>query len=208
MIKFVYFDVGGVVISDFSGTDNWIRLKEELGVTSQMDDEFTSIWEPYEQEVVIGKDIETFIPILRSKLGLDIPKDYSFLNAFVSRFSTNKPTWPIVERAKQKHGVGLLTNMYPGILDAIIRANLPPPIKWDTVIESSIEGLKKPDPKFFSLAEQKAKVSGNEILFIENTIGNVEDASAYGWHVYHYDASDHQDSCRKLVQYLEKQKVI
>lgn len=31
MIKFIYFDVGGVVIDDFSGNDSWRELKVELG---------------------------------------------------------------------------------------------------------------------------------------------------------------------------------
>lgn len=30
MIKFVYFDVGGVTIKDFSGTDKWEVLEKEI----------------------------------------------------------------------------------------------------------------------------------------------------------------------------------
>jgi hypothetical protein len=32
-IKFVYFDLGGVTILDFSGTNEWFKLKQELGIS-------------------------------------------------------------------------------------------------------------------------------------------------------------------------------
>ena len=31
-LSFIYFDVGGVVIQDFSGTNKWSQLKRELGI--------------------------------------------------------------------------------------------------------------------------------------------------------------------------------
>lgn len=208
MIEFVYFDVGGVAISDFSGTDGWSQLKKELGITPEIDSEFMEIWEPYEQDVVVGKDVEALLPIIRKRLNLNIPEDYSLLNGFVSRFAVNKLIWPLVDAVKKKNAVGLLTNMYPGMLDAIVERDLLPPVEWDAIVESSVEKLKKPDAKFFALAEQKAKFSGQEILFIDNTIGHVEAARNYGWKSYYYDASDHQASCNKLRQYLVEQKII
>lgn len=35
MIKFIYFDVGGVAIRDFNGTDKWENLKKELGIPKE-----------------------------------------------------------------------------------------------------------------------------------------------------------------------------
>lgn len=32
MIRFVYFDVGGVVIRDFSGTNRWEEFMKTIGV--------------------------------------------------------------------------------------------------------------------------------------------------------------------------------
>lgn len=202
MIKFIYFDVGGVVISDFSGTDGWVQLKAELGVSPEMDAEFMKTWYPYEHEVLVGRDIETLLPVLREKFKLNIPEGYSLLNGFVSRFKANKPIWPIIDKAKQKNRIGLLTNMYPGMLAAIEQKDILPPVEWDVIVDSSIEMLKKPDTKLFELSEQMAKASGKEILFIDNTIGHVNEAKAYGWQVYHYDAFNHQDSCKKLEQFL------
>ncbi len=40
MISFVYFDLGGVVIRDFSGTNKWEEVKQEWGLTDKYWDEF------------------------------------------------------------------------------------------------------------------------------------------------------------------------
>jgi FMN phosphatase YigB (HAD superfamily) len=202
MIKFIYFDVGGVVISDFSGNDGWDQLKAELGITPATDAEFLKIWRPYEEEVVLGKDLEAFLPILREKFNLNIPDNYSLLNGFVSRFKANKLIWPIVDKARQKNRIGLLTNMYAGMLKEIEKKDILPKTEWDVVVDSSIEMLKKPDMKLFGLAERMAQARSQEILFIDNTIGHVNAANAYGWQTYHYDASNHQESCRKLEEFL------
>ena len=68
MIKFVYFDVGGVVIDDFSGNNSWQELKDELGIKPEQKDEFDETWYPLEHEVLVGRDIETLLPVLRENL--------------------------------------------------------------------------------------------------------------------------------------------
>jgi len=203
MIKFIYFDVGGVVIDDFSGNDSWRELKTELGVKPEQKDAFDEAWYPLEHEVLVGRDIETLIPVFIEKFKLNLPDNYSLLNGFVSRFKANPPIWPIIKFAKERAGVGLLTNMYPGMFEAIRERNLLPPVKWDVVLDSSIEMLKKPDKKLFELAELRVKVSGKEVLFIDNSIGHIKEAEAFGWQVYYYDSSDHKDSCAKLDKYLK-----
>ncbi len=39
-VKFVYFDLGGVAILDFSGTDKWSQLKMELGIGAEKEKQF------------------------------------------------------------------------------------------------------------------------------------------------------------------------
>lgn len=208
MVKFIYFDVGGVAINDLSGTDGWSRLKVELGVTPEIDAEFMKAWYPYEHEVLVGRDIETLIPVFRRDFGLDIPEGYSLLNGFLSRFTANKPIWPVIERVKAANKVGLLTNMYPDMLKAIEQKAILPPVAWDVVVDSSVEGLKKPDAKLFELAEKLADAYGKEVLFIDNTIGHVNAAKAYGWQAHYYDAANHTESCKKLKKFLSEQHLI
>lgn len=111
MISFIYFDVGGVVIDDFSGNDKWQQLKDELGIAAKNDAAFEKLWDEYSQELNTTRDAEVLLAIFKKELGLQLPSNYSLLDGFVKRFAVNPFIWPIIESVKQRVRVGLLTNM-------------------------------------------------------------------------------------------------
>lgn len=173
--KFVYFDLGGVVIRDFSGTNNWEEVKKEWNIT----DEY---WDEFEPKLCEGK--ETISP--------------EFLNAFVSRFEANPSIWPVIRTFHKKFPIGLLTNMYPGMFEAIKNRNILPNEAWDIIIDSSLVKIAKPNPAIYKLAEKKAGVTGNEILFVENTKGNIETAKLFNWQTFLYNSANPEESSQKL----------
>ena|SRR3989344_1830153 len=179
MISFVYFDVGGVVILDFSGTNKWEMVKKEWGITD-------AYWDDFEPKLCAGKE--------------QISQD--LLNAFVSRFEINKSIWPVIEKIRQKCKIGLLTSQYPGMFEAIKKRGLIPDIDWNVIIDSSVVGLAKPDPKIFKLAEQTAGVKGNEIFFVENSPKNIQAARSLGWRTFLYDPVHPEESSKKLSQFF------
>jgi len=186
-IKFIYFDVGGVVIRDFSGTNKWNELKNNMGIKPNQESDFDEIFDKYEPEVCIGRDIETVASLLQEKLRLNLPQNYSFLLDFVNRFERNESIWPIIKRFKEKYKVGLLTNMYPNMLNQIYKADLMPDVKWDVVIDSSIEKVRKPQDEMFQLAQNRSGFSGQEILFVENGKKHIDAANKFGWQTLLYD---------------------
>jgi putative hydrolase of the HAD superfamily len=202
-IKFVYFDVGGVVIRDFSGTDQWSKLKAELGLKPDAEERFHEVWHPIEREVVVGRDLESAVPILRDEFKLNIPENYSLLRRFITGFEANKAIWPIIERVQQKVPTGLLTNMYPSMLAAIEEAGLLPEVQWDVIVDSSEVKLKKPDAAIFELATEQAGVAAENILFIDNTPGHIEAAKQFGWQTFHYDSDDYTGSAERLAEFLK-----
>lgn len=203
MISFVYFDVGGVVIDDFSGNNKWQRLKDELGITDRNGVLFERLWKQYALELNTGLDTESLLEIFKKELRLQLAPDYSLLGGFVDRFQANPTIWPIIEKVEKNAKVGLLTNMYPGMFVAIKRRNIMPPVNWDVVIDSSVELLQKPDKRFFKLAEKKANAKGGEILFVDNSPGHVNAARAFGWQTYLYDSADHAKAVRGLADFLQ-----
>ena len=197
--KFVYFDVGGVVVLDFSGTNKWKQLKKNLGISPEKDAEFETFWDIYEPKVNAGRDVETILPLIKRRFGSAFPKGYSFLlDGFVNRFEVNKSIWPVIDKIHKQCKIGLLTNMYPGIIKAIKRRNLLPEIKWDVIIDSSIEGILKPNLRIFKLAEQRAGFKSKKILFVENSQKHIDAAKKSGWQVFLYDSSNPEESSNKL----------
>lgn len=181
MIKFVYFDVGGVLIKDFSKTDKWNELKIDLKIN---DPNFDVWFDDLEAKLLIGK-----ASFENTKLTL---------NDFVSRFEMNPSIWPIVKEIKKKYRVGLLTGMYSGMLDAIFKSGVMPEIEWDVIVDSSVFGFKKPNIEIYKIAEEKAGFLGEEILFVDNTKKNLETAQSLGWQTFLYDSSDYVGSTEKL----------
>ncbi len=202
MISFIYFDVGGVAMHDFSKNDMWNDLMNELGVTSDNKEAFDTIWNTIGQEICLHRDVETLVPALRDEANLPIPADYSLLNGFINRFAVNKSIGPLISKLHKTYPVGLLTNMYPRMLPIIMKRGLIPDEKWDAVIDSSVVGFQKPDAGIFKLAETAAKVPANEIFFVENSPEHIEAAAKRGWQTFLYDPSQEELSTNTLIKLL------
>lgn len=202
-IKFIYFDVGGVLILDFSNTNKWQELKNDLGVTPATDPEFEAVWQKHRDRVCLDLDVDKLLPEIQSKTKLKLPLNYSLLNDFVNRFQANPSIWPVLKIARDKYQIGLLTNMYPRMLKAIEEADLIPKLNWDVVIDSSQVSKQKPDPEIFELALEKSGVKKEEILFIDNLEKNTSAAQKMGWQVFCYDDRNPEKASRELEDLLQ-----
>lgn len=206
MISFVFFDLGGVLIDDFSGNSKWQNLKKELGITDQNEGVFEEFWHMYSHQLCINREVDTLLPMLESEMGLQFDPDYSLLNGFVKRFEKNPALNPVLEYLSQRVHLGILTNMYPGMFDAISDRKIIPHFHWDTIIDSSIVKLQKPDSAIYELARKEANVPAEEILFIENSPEHIKAANDAGWQTFLYDPSDHLKSTHALQEYLSRQE--
>lgn len=202
MIKFIYFDVGGVLIKDFSCTNKWQELRRNIGIKSDQNEAFDKFFDVYEKEVCAGRDIETLLPLMEKELGLSIPDGYSFLQDFVDRFEKNETIASVIASIPKDIKFGLLTNMYPGMLESINKKKLMPNVKWDVVIDSSIEKVRKPQKEMFELAQKRAGVDPNQILFVENGKKHIDAAKKAGWNTFLYNSSDYVKASEDLMRKL------
>ena len=203
-VKFVYFDLGGVAILDFSGTNKWFELRKELGIGTEKEKQFREFWEKYETELSIGKkDTEKLLVLMRKQFNIKVQDNYSLLvDGFISRFEANKSIWSVIDEIHKKCKIGLLTNAYPGMLNALDDKGILPNIEWDVVIDSSIVGLRKPDYKIYETAQKKTGLTGKEILFIDNSSENIEAAKDLnGWKTFLYNSSKTKESSHKLAEF-------
>lgn len=204
-VSFIYFDIGGVLLKDYSCTNKWEEMKLGLGINRENSEEFEKIWEHYaEKRACLDYDVDKLIPVLRDELDLDLPKDYSLLQDFVNRFERNNGIWPIVRQAKKSYKIGLLTNMYPRMLGSIKTNKLLDDIDWNVAVDSSQVMRKKPDKDLFAFAQEAAKTVGKQILFIDNSKSHLAAAEEFGWQTYHFDSCDYQKSNQDLATFLSK----
>ena len=199
----VYSDVGGVALLDYSGTDKWVKMKRDLGVLEDQDEIFDSVWKKYRNRICIDYDVDLIIKEIESALNAKFTDNYSMLDDFVNRYEKNLSIWPVIQKAKNKYSVGLLTNMYPRLLEAIKTKGLLPDIDWDSVVDSSIVGFQKPDEEIYKIAEKFAGVKPKSIFFIDNSNEHVEAAINRGWNAILYDPQTPEQSSKKVAEMLE-----
>lgn len=201
--KFVYFDVGGVLLLDYSGTSKWVEMKRDLGVTTDLDEKFDEVWKRYWSRVCIDCDVDNILSDFEKEVGIIIPENYSMLVDFVNRFEANDSIWSLAHAVKEKYKTGLLTNQYPRMLNLIKEKNLMPDVDWDVVIDSSVVGHQKPEQAIFELAEEKANHHPNEILFIDNSLEHLEGANKKGWKTFLYNLQNVEESNKQLIEVLD-----
>lgn len=197
-IQFVYFDVGGVLIKDFSGNHKWEELKRDLGVNPETDPAFEAAWDTIDEQVCIDFDVDGLTDTIRTIPGIKIPDQYSMLDDFVNRFEFSPLIWPLVNQLSQSISLGLLTNMYPRMLDKIFKRGLVRKEFFNVIIDSSVVGFKKPQPEIFALAQKSAGVEAHQILFIDNSLENVKAAQNLGWQTFLFDSLIIESSIRSL----------
>lgn len=202
-IKFIYFDVGGVAILDFSKTNKWNEMLSDLGISDQIRNRFDELFDLHEKKICIGEDINIFVNEARSKLGINFPLNYNMTADFVSRFDKNSNILELLDNLKGKYRLGLLTGQYPNMLNLIFENGLLPRDIWDVIIDSSVEGVTKPDSKIYEIAEKRASVKPNEILFIDNKANLLELPKERGWNVFEYDPGDTLSSTNKLKEFIK-----
>jgi len=201
MISFVYFDVGGVVIKDFSGTNKWYELKRRIGISDDQMQDVDVHWKKLKGPIDNGDiDLTVIETMLREEFHIPMPKNYSMLDDFVDHFERNPSISPIIQEIHKTHRVGLLTNMYIGMFDKIIKRDLLPPELWDTIIDSSIIHMKKPDKEIYEFAQKQAGVPASEILFIDNMEKNLVAPQELGWQTFLYDSTNPETSSKQLLE--------
>ena len=202
---FIYFDLGGVLIKDFSSSDKGLNMLQDLGIDAVDAPRFRKLWADHAAaQVNIDYDADNFHRVIEKAFGIEIPASYSLLqHGFVDRFEPNPSIVPVLDRLENSVGLGLLTNMYPRMLKAIkAKQGLMPMVLWDVVIDSSEVKMQKPDMSIFEHATILARKPKEQILFIDNTHEHIDAAARFGWQTYYYDSAHYEDSSKALGQRL------
>jgi len=201
-IKFVYFDVGGVAIKDFSDTNKWEEMWSGAKIGTDKWEKIFERFDVFKDEVTRGRQVDDFLLILKNELKIRMPDNFSILEVMVGMFEKNKGIERIAQDCGKKYRIGLLTNMYPGMLEMIKERELLPKVKWDAIVDSSVVGLRKPDEEIYERAEREAGVKGEEILFIDNMAKNLVMAEKRGWETFLYNSADYEQSNKELREFL------
>lgn len=126
------------------------------------------------------------------------------LDDFANRLEKNESIWPVIQSIHKTCKVGLLTNMYPRMFSKIQKRNLFPQEKWNIIVDSSKVGFKKPQKEVYKIAQEKANILPEEILFVDNMQENLTIPLQMGWKTFQYDPGNTEESNKQLGIYFDK----
>jgi FMN phosphatase YigB (HAD superfamily)/DNA-binding XRE family transcriptional regulator len=179
-VRFVYFDVNGVLVRFFQRA--FVAIAKDTGVSNDLIE--STFWH-YNDAVCRGEiSLEQFNESLAQRLSLP---SVDWQKYYLDAVDPIQEMHECVRQTIQRYQVGLMTNIMPGIIDQLLQRGLLPDVPYTAVIDSSEIGAIKPEAAIYEAAQGLAGVEGNEILLIDDSRANLMAAERMGWHVMWFD---------------------
>jgi FMN phosphatase YigB (HAD superfamily) len=196
-IKFVYFDVGGVILE-------WHGLIEIIA--KRYNKSVDKVWKAfgiYDPHSNLGKITpqELWLGMCRE---LKIPNGeiVDFSSLAMQTFSPILETHEFVRNLSQHLPVGILSNIHFGFYKHCLQHGHIPNIKFSAVVESCEIGLVKPEKEIFLHAQRLVKVQPENILFIDDYEENIRGAKAAGWQAILFETQNPAKSLQRIKNIL------
>lgn len=179
MIKVVFFDAGGVLhVSNTAVGDD---LRKELHLSAQQIQQIFSYYVPL---IGTGKMTEDqFWQAAKEEFAIrDVSaSEHLLTRTFITTLQKMPGVYEYLDELKsQGVAVGLLTNVTPQFADILDLAGHYDP--FELRILSYEVGIWKPDPAIYNYALNKAAVSPDEAVLIDDQVPNIVAADAIGMH--------------------------
>ena len=195
-IKFVYFDVNGVLVRFFQRA--FTHIAADTGASIQT---IESTYWHYDDSVCRGEvPIEDFNLALATKIGISSISWGEYYLKNVEQIAEMRQS---LEWASQYYPVGLLSNTMPGLIEQMLENNVLPRLDYATIIDSSKVGSIKPEQKIFETAFRASQVEPHEILFIDDSRPNLMAAEKLGWNVLWFDDYRPEESQARIKEWLD-----
>lgn len=195
-IRFVYFDINGCLVRFFQQA--FTRLAHDADVS--VDTVETTFWH-YNDALCRGEmDLADFNKILAERLHLPSVDWGAYYLESVEAIVEMQELLPWVA---QHYKIGLLSNIMPSFITALQQAGKVPRLSYDAVIDSSEVEAIKPEIKMYEIAQAKAGVKPEEILFVDDSRTNLMAAERMGWRVLWFDDYRPAESAQHIREALE-----
>ncbi len=195
-VRFVYFDINGCLVRFFHRA--FTKLAEDSGAAADVIE--TTFWH-FNDIVCRGEmSMEEFNREFAARIGIE---QLDWLKYYLEAIDPIEEMHELVTWASGPYYVGLLSNIMPGFIEAMIAANLLPNIQYTAIIDSSKTGAIKPEPQIFEAAEAYTNCPPEEILLVDDSRSNIAAAERRGWHVLWFDDYRPDESADRVRQALE-----
>lgn len=195
-VRFVYFDINGCLVRFFHRA--FTQLAEDTGAPADVIE--TTFWH-YNDAVCRGEmSLEDFNQVMGKQLRT---KDIDWQAYYMAAVDPIQEMHELATWASEYYEVGLLSNIMPGFIPAMVKTGLLPDISYASIIDSSVVKAIKPEPQIYEIATAQATVPPEEILLVDDSRANLMAAEKFGWHVLWFDDYRPEESAARVKKSLE-----
>jgi len=195
-IRFVYFDLGRVVVDNEA---SFALLSRKTGVSYER---ITEFFDRYWKAACLGK-ISSVDHLAIFKKGLKIRTDAPDFAEFWSAFHVQiKETVGLINDLKGRVKLGVLSNAEPGVFEKNMERDKIPNPPWDATVISCDVGYVKPDIRIYKIAQARAGVAPSQIFYTDDRQENIDVARVLGWQTQLFVKEDIPATMRRLRKAL------
>lgn len=195
-VKFVYFDINGCLVRFFH------RAFTELATTTGASPDVieTTFWH-YNDAVCRGEmSLDDFNSVLSEELRTE---SLNWTDFYMKAVDPIQEMHELVAWAAEHYEVGLLSNIMPGFINQMLANGLLPPAAYHNIVDSSVVGAIKPEPRIYKIAQEQSGVQPNEILFVDDSRANLMAGERLGWRVLWFDDYRPEESSARIKAALD-----
>jgi len=186
-IEAVVFDFGGVfTASPFTGIHAW-HVEKGLdpvqgvrAVFGPYDEDTDHPWHRLERGEIALLAAAEQIKAVAAEEGLDIELSEMFGSMGGSGVRTDMVD-KAIELRRAGYRTGLITNNIKEFSDGW-RAMIPVDDMFEVIVDSSAVGMRKPDPRIYTMCLEQLGVAPERSVFLDDAPGNIAAANALGMH--------------------------
>ncbi|MDO8610479.1 MAG: HAD-IA family hydrolase [bacterium] len=197
-IQFIYFDVGGVLV-DYSNVFKTASSKFNLKIT----DIYAVFNENLEQVTKGFLSSQQLWEKCIQKYNIENAHDYNFVKSWVADYRSIKEMHDFINKNKSQYKIGLLSNIYEGMLPLLLEKKLIPNIQYDQIVFSCDVGMMKLNIDIYALAQKRAKVDSKNILLVDDREDFIAGAKKAGWNTFLFNNKQRENSAKELEEYVK-----
>ncbi|MAT62829.1 MAG: HAD-IA family hydrolase [Actinomycetota bacterium] len=182
MIEAVLFDFGGVILSSpfeaFAEYENEIGLPPDTIRKINTTNPDTNAWAQFERREV---NPEEFV-LLFEKEALSLGHELDAQRILEGLHGSLRPSMvEALSRCSSKFKTAMLTNNITPMQEQDLDQDVKNVVEiFDLLVESSIEGCRKPEEKFYEIACERLNVNPENCVFLDDLGINLKPARAMG----------------------------
>ena len=191
-VRFVYFDINGCLVRFFHRA--FTRLAEDSGAPADVVE--TTFWH-YNDAVCRGEmPMDEFNRLFAERIGME---SIDWMEYYLAAIDPIQEMHELVAWAADNYYVGLLSNIMPGFIDAMMTRGILPKVAYASIIDSSKTGAIKPEQQIYEAAQAYAAgCAATEILLVDDSRANLMAAEKLGWKVLWFDDYRPDESIQRV----------